>query len=109
LYLLVGGNRLSEAVARAVAWLGFFLPAAAALYAWVVASGVAGGPSAYLFYCDYNTGLSRFGISLSLGLNGISLPMFVLAGTVGLAAGIYAIYSNGKTPTSACCCSWCPA
>jgi len=31
---------------------------------------------------------------LTLGLNGISLPLFVLAGVVGLAAGLYALQSG---------------
>ena len=37
-----------------------------------------------------------FGISLKLGLNGISLPLFVLAGIVGCAAGIYALISKAE-------------
>ena len=36
------------------------------------------------------------GIGLKLGLNGISLPLFVLAGLVGLAAGLYAIQSEAE-------------
>ena len=39
LLLLVGGDRLPVALARAVAWLGFFLPAAAGFYAWYIGSG----------------------------------------------------------------------
>jgi NADH-quinone oxidoreductase subunit M len=94
LLLLVGGDRLPAGVARAAAWLGFFLPAAAALYAWYVGSGYVGGLSDYIFRNNFDTGLGRFGISLELGLNGVSLPMFVLAGVVGLAAGGYAMYSQ---------------
>ncbi len=93
LLLLVGGDRLPVALARAVAWLGFFLPAAAGFYAWYIGSGYVNGLSEYIFRGNYDTGLSRFGINLTLGLNGVSLPLFVLAGVVGLAAGGYAMYS----------------
>jgi hypothetical protein len=40
--------------------------------------------------------LDSLGIGLKLGLNGISLPLFVLAGIVGFAAGIYAIQSGAE-------------
>jgi NADH-quinone oxidoreductase subunit M len=50
----------------------------------------------YAFYHVFDTGLSSFGIRLALGLNGISLPLFVLAGVVGLAAGLYAIQSGAE-------------
>ena len=42
------------------------------------------------------TGLDAFGISLKLGLNGVALPMFVLAAIVGLAAGLYALRSGAE-------------
>src|SRR6185503_6082198 len=44
----------------------------------------------------YSTGLDGLGISLKLGLNGISLPLFVMAGIVGFAAGLYAIQSQAE-------------
>jgi NADH-quinone oxidoreductase subunit M len=50
----------------------------------------------YAFVTRYSTGLDGFGIGLKLGLNGISLPLFVLAGIVGLAAGLYALQSNAE-------------
>jgi NADH-quinone oxidoreductase subunit M len=40
--------------------------------------------------------LDGLGIGLKLGLNGISLPLFVLAGIVGFAAGLYAIQSGAE-------------
>ena len=48
----------------------------------------------YQFEFLLPTGLESLGIYLHLGLNGISLPLFLLAATVGLAAVWYAIYSQ---------------
>src|SRR6185503_14615809 len=53
----------------------------------------------YAFLTRYSTGLDGaggLGISLHLGLNGISLPLFVLAGLVGFAAGLYALQSGAE-------------
>ena len=83
-------KRLSLPLAAA----GFALPAAIALYLWWLFPADAG--AAYFFTSDTATGLQDFGISLKLGLNGVSLPMFVLAGVVGLAAGLYALRSNAE-------------
>ena len=43
-----------------------------------------------------DTGLAPWGITLKLGLNGIALPMFVLAAIVGLAAGLVALRSQAE-------------
>ena len=53
--------------------------------------GLQGG---YQFEFLQSTGLDSLGIYLHLGLNGISLPLFILAGTVGLAAIFYALHSH---------------
>src|SRR3954464_11398869 len=78
-----------------LAYVGFGLPAMIALYLW---AQFAAAPQhyTYAFYTKYHTGLENFGVSLTLGLNGISLPLFVLAGIVGLAAGLYAIQSGAE-------------
>ncbi len=85
------------AVRKFIAGLGFVAPAAIALYLFSqfnAANGVS-----YQFVKEYDTGLKEaFGISLQLGLNGISLPLFILAGVVGLAAGLYAIQSKAERP-----------
>ena len=39
-------------------------------------------------------GLHELGITLHLGLNGVSAPLFAMAGVVGMSAGIAAIHSN---------------
>ena len=82
-----------------LAYIGFGVPAAIALHAWYHYSAAIGSPAAYegyAFYARYDTGLSDIGIRLTLGLNGIALPLFVLAGVVGLAAGLYAIQSGAE-------------
>jgi NADH-quinone oxidoreductase subunit M len=77
-----------------LAYVGFGLPAALALHAWY--HFPVGVGSDYAFMTNYNTGLESMGISLKLGLNGISMPLFALAGIVGLAAGLYAIQSGAE-------------
>jgi NADH-quinone oxidoreductase subunit M len=81
--------------ATKLACVGFTVPALIALYLWMQFPATP-PPSTYAFYNVYDTGLSRLGIRLALGLNGISLPLFVLAGLVGLAAGLYAIQSGAE-------------
>ena len=78
-----------------LAYVAFAIPALLALHTWWHFHDV---PMAhgYAFLRSYDTGLSGFGITLTLGLNGISLPLFVLAGLVGFAAGLYAIQSNAE-------------
>jgi len=78
-----------------LAYLGFGLPFLLALDAWW---HFGGAPKAdgYAFLSDYSTGLDGLGISLKLGLNGIALPLFVLAGVVGFAAGLYALQSQAE-------------
>lgn len=53
---------------------------------------------AYNFESKYNTGLDVIGIYLHLGLNGISMPLFMLAAVVGFAAGLYAMHSKAERP-----------
>src|SRR5690606_17513355 len=52
------------------------------------------GEGGYAFVSSVATGLQHWGINLTLGLNGLSLPLFVLAGVVGLGAGLYAMQSR---------------
>lgn len=77
-----------------LAYVGFGLPALLALHTWYHFPSHAGAD--YFFTSEYSTGLDRFGIGLHLGLNGISMPLFALAGIVGLAAGLYAIQSGAE-------------
>jgi NADH-quinone oxidoreductase subunit M len=77
-----------------LAYVGFALPALLALHCWY--HFPADAADGYAFVTQYGTGLSALGISLKLGLNGIALPLFVMAGIVGLAAGLYAIQSGAE-------------
>ncbi|HWL17992.1 MAG TPA: NADH-quinone oxidoreductase subunit M [Opitutus sp.] len=78
-----------------LAYVAFAIPALLALHVWFHFAD-APKESGYAFLETYSTGLTAYGISLKLGLNGISLPLFVLAGIVGLAAGLYAIQSQAE-------------
>ncbi len=79
--------------AQGLACVGFMVPAFIAVYLWMRFSHVPQYHT-YAFYNVYDTGLGGLGIRLALGLNGISLSLFVLAGLVGLAAGLYALQSK---------------
>jgi len=79
-----------------LAYFAFAVPAIMAILVWSQFGAAAKETHGYAFLSSYSTGLDRFGIGLKLGLNGISLPLFVLAGLVGLAAGLYAIQSGAE-------------
>jgi NADH-quinone oxidoreductase subunit M len=78
-----------------LAYVAFAVPLLMALHAWWHFSSVP-HESGYAFLTRYSTGLDSVGIALKLGLNGISLPLFVMAGIVGFAAGLYAIQSQAE-------------
>lgn len=78
-----------------LAYAGFGVPLLVALHTWwhfTAAEQTAG----YAYLSSYDTGLTGLGISLKLGLNGISMPLFVMAAIVGFAAGLYAIQSQAE-------------
>ena len=77
-----------------LAAVAFIIPALIALWLWWQFPAEGGGQYQYLSSVD--TGLGSFGINLKLGLNGIALPMFLLAAIVGLAAGLYALRSGAE-------------
>lgn len=72
----------------------FVVPVLIALWLW--RAFPAEGAASYHFLSTIDTGLTSYGISLKLGLNGIALPMFLLAAIVGLAAGLYALRSQAE-------------
>lgn len=78
-----------------LAYVAFTVPALLALHVWWHFNDVP-QESGYAFLTRYSTGLDSLGIGLKLGLNGISLPLFVLAGLVGLAAGLYALQTQAE-------------
>jgi NADH-quinone oxidoreductase subunit M len=77
-----------------LAAVAFTLPALIALWLWAQFPAV--DAQNYAFLSTTDTGLGNHGISLKLGLNGIALPMFLLAAIVGLAAGLYALRSGAE-------------
>jgi NADH-quinone oxidoreductase subunit M len=79
-----------------LAYAAFAIPVLMALHVWWHFSDSPLPAHGYAFLTHYSTGLEAYGIGLTLGLNGISLPLFVLAGIVGLAAGLYAIQSGAE-------------
>lgn len=86
--------RIPTRLVKFVAFAGFLAPALIALHVWY--HFPAGAGAGYEFKELYLTGLQGLGIKLHLGLNGIALPLYVLAGLVGLAAGLYAIQSGAE-------------
>ena len=92
--VLLVGRGLPPKVVRFLATMGFFFPALAALVLWMNFQPI--DPSGYDYLCSINTGLESLGITLKLGLNGLSMPLFVLAGIVGCAAGCYALQSDAQ-------------
>src|SRR5450631_3254515 len=77
--------------AKSLALLGFGTPLLLALHAWRYFPDEAGAN--YAFLANYDTGMTGLGVSLRLGLNGLALPLYVMAAVVGLAAGLYAMQS----------------
>ena len=90
IFLIIQGN-LGVRATQAVGFAGFLVPCLIALCLWWNFDAAAKTYGNFAYFGDFNTGLSAFGISLKMGINGISLPLYVLAGVVGLAAGWYAL------------------
>lgn len=93
--LLFAGGRLALPAVRGLALVGFLVPLVAACYLFSVFDSSLVG--AYNFELKLATGLESLGIWLHLGLNAISMPLFLLAGVVGLAAGLYAMFSKAQS------------
>ena len=85
---------LPKRFATKLAAVAFTVPALLALWLW--SQFPAEGAQTYQYLSTTFTGLQGFGITLKLGLNGIALPMFLLAAIVGLAAGLYALRSGAE-------------
>jgi NADH-quinone oxidoreductase subunit M len=85
---------LPKRFATKLALLAFVVPALIALWLWQAFPAEGGQDYHYLSSID--TGLASWGITLKLGLNGLGLPMFLLAAIVGLAAGLVALRSQAE-------------
>ena len=84
-----------KAAAKPLACAGFGVPLLLALHAWWYFD-VVPHDHGYAFLTAYPTGLTGLGIALKLGLNGLALPLYVMAAVVGLAAGLYALQSGAE-------------
>lgn len=78
-----------------LAYAGFAAPLLAALDVWWHFNAVP-KVDGYAYLARHSTGLDGLGIGLVLGVNGIALPLFVLAAVVGFAAGLYALQSTAE-------------
>ena len=78
-----------------LAYAAFALPMLLGLHTWFHFDAVP-QRHGYAFLSNYATGLEGVGIGLKLGLNGISMPLFAMAGIVGFAAGLYALQSGAE-------------
>jgi NADH-quinone oxidoreductase subunit M len=90
---------LPDRLTRSLAAVAFAVPAGVALWLWSrfpAYDAIPAGHLGFAFYSLHALGLEKMGIHLTLGLNGISLPLFVLAGIVGFAAGLYALQSGAE-------------
>ena len=90
--ILFFGKSLGTSNSKAIAFVGFLVPAVISIWLWLHFGDAPKNAAGYAYLSNFDTGISKsLGISLMLGLNGISCPMFLLSGLVGLAAGIHAI------------------
>jgi len=78
-----------------LSYVGFLAPLLSALHVWWYYSSVPQN-AGFAFYHTYSTGLDSLGIGLKFGVNGISMPLYVLAALVGFSAGLYAIRSGAE-------------
>lgn len=91
LLLAVLPKKTPNTFALGLGLAGFIIPAVLSIR--VFAAYVSADTGGYLFQGVVDTGMSNWGISLKLGINGVSAPLYLLAGIVGLAAGLTAVMS----------------
>ena len=92
--VLLSSSRFSVNSMRALSVFGFGCPLMIGIILYGLFDPSLAGE--YNFELRLPTGLESIGIYLHLGLNGISMPLFLLAGMVGLAAGLYAMNSKAE-------------
>ena len=83
----------NDEAAKKLAYVGFGVPFVAGVLLFLWFEGAVGADYKYEVLFD-RTGLQELGITFHLGLNGVSSPLFAMAGFVGLAAGLAAIHSG---------------
>ena len=90
--LLFSGLGKRDSVVKNISYIGFIFPFLAGLILFVNFDSALGGYCFEVFYPQM--GLQELKITFHLGLNGVSSPLFAMAGIVGLAAGLAAIHSG---------------
>ena len=93
-FLTLWAKSWGRPAVQIISMTGFVLPALFALFLWGQYEPET--PGGYAFVSQLDTGLSLIGVSMHLGLNGVGLPLFVMASVVGLAAGLYAAQSKAE-------------
>lgn len=93
---LLFGARFGAVLRKACGLIGFGWPVIVGVLLYSQFDSLLAGK--YNFEFRMSTGLEQLGIYLHLGLNGISMPLFLLAGFVGFAAGWYAMHSKAERP-----------
>lgn len=86
------GRAVPVKLARAVFLAAFLVSGTGALVLGLLQSAHAAADG-YAFGSAFSVGLGFLGSQLSLGLNGLSAPLFAMAGLVGIAAALYAAAS----------------
>lgn len=94
--ILLFGAGFASSARRAIGVVGFGWPFLVGVVLYALFDHSLTG--VYNFELKLPTGLESIGIFLHLGLNGISMPLFLLAGLVGLAAGLYSMFSDAERP-----------
>ena len=83
-----------QSTVTSLAYIGFIFPFVAGIILFVNFDRSVSGYCFEIFYPQM--GLHELKISFHLGLNGVSSPLFAMAGIVGLSAGWVAIHSGAK-------------
>ena len=92
--LLFAGVGRDDSFAKKLAYIGFGFPFIAGI---VLFFNFDEAKSGYCFEIFHpRMGLQELKITFHLGLNGVSSPLFAMAGVVGLAAGLTAIRSGAE-------------
>jgi len=93
--LLLSGLIGKDELAKQLAFIGLGFPCLAGIVLFISFSGMT--DDGYCFEVLFEeTGLQQLGITFHLGLNGVSSPLFAMAGIVGFAAGLAAIGSGAE-------------
>lgn len=93
IFLFAGLGR-NEFFVKNLAYLGFGFPFLAGILLFILFDSSVGGYCFEIFHP--RMGLQDLKITFHLGLNGVSSPLFAMAGVIGLAAGLTAIRSGAE-------------